>query len=182
MEKITPHRTHLLLSSTNKLKAQFRRYGHQQRLERPINSNFTRTSASQEYIRLKTENWKLNTLWYSTPLLWWMMRWSPLTAQHMIQSPEFALNIMYLTYLNWFHNYEPSWKIILTLCTKKSDYVRSTLLHHAAVSRSSEFCQVLISLNEDLVRALDIFENLPFHAACRSANINTAKYLYRLYP
>ena len=65
---------------------------------------------------------------------------------------------------------------------EKSDYVRSTLLHHAAVSRSPEFCQVLISLNEDLVRALDIFENLPFHAACRSANINTAKYLYRLYP
>ena len=57
-----------------------------------------------------------------------------------------------------------------------------TPLHYAAECRPPEFCQVLISLNEDAVRAATIAGDLPFHVACFYGNTNTAKYLCRLYP
>ena len=53
-----------------------------------------------------------------------------------------------------------------------------TLLHHAALRRSPEFCQMLLSLDEDLVRTADTDGSLPFYLACEYSNTNTAKYLY----
>ena len=55
-----------------------------------------------------------------------------------------------------------------------------TLLHRAAMcGRSPEFCQVLVSLNEDIVKTADNYGSLPIHDACAYANTNTAKYLFK---
>ena len=62
------------------------------------------------------------------------------------------------------------------------DEVGSTLLHIAACNRSPEFCQVLHELNATLVKSEDIWNGLPIHSACRELNVETAKYLFNVYP
>ena len=64
----------------------------------------------------------------------------------------------------------------------EKDDLGCKLLHHASVHRSPEFCRELVSLSEDLVKTIDNEGCLPFHIACLSENIMTAKYLCRLYP
>ena len=60
----------------------------------------------------------------------------------------------------------------------EKNHVGRTLLHKAACRRSPEFCQALVSLNQDLVKTADNEGTLPFHFACEVANMKTTKYLY----
>eukprot|EP00956_Cyclotella_meneghiniana_P011257 scaffold15837_cov49-Cyclotella_meneghiniana.AAC.3 len=64
----------------------------------------------------------------------------------------------------------------------KSDDEGVTLLHHAAMYRSPDFCKLLVDRNPDLVRTAQLSGWLPFHGACSGGNVETAKYLYKIYP
>ena len=58
------------------------------------------------------------------------------------------------------------------------------LLHYAAFhGRSGEFCQVLHELDVSLVKTQDNEGWLPMHHACAfNVNVETAKYLFSMYP
>ena len=62
------------------------------------------------------------------------------------------------------------------------DGLRQTLLHKAAIRRSPEFCQMLIELKIDHVKMKNVLGWLPFHLSCRCRKVDTAKYLFGLYP
>ena len=57
-----------------------------------------------------------------------------------------------------------------------------TLLHHAVRYQSPDFCKLLIDTNPDLVRTAHISGWLPFYSACSGGNVETAKYLYHIFP
>ena len=57
-----------------------------------------------------------------------------------------------------------------------------TLLHEAARARSPEFCKLLIEQNPEAVWATENRRPLPFLYSCAGVNLETAKYLFRLYP
>ena len=58
-----------------------------------------------------------------------------------------------------------------------------TLLNIAAVyGRSPDFCQVLHELDLALVKTKDNYGWLAVHSACCNVNMDTAKYLFELYP
>ena len=65
---------------------------------------------------------------------------------------------------------------------QEKDESGCTLLHYAAEIQPPEFCRRLIDVETNLVRVSSNFNRLPFHHACRFSNIETAKYLYHLYP
>ena len=60
--------------------------------------------------------------------------------------------------------------------------IGGALLHRAAKLRSIEFCKVLFEENPQALRLADSEERLPFHYSCVNNNVETAKYLFRLYP
>ena len=62
------------------------------------------------------------------------------------------------------------------------DGAGQTLLHRAAGKRSVTFCKLLVEQNTEAVRVTDRCGNLPFHLSCAANNVDTAKYLYQLYP
>eukprot|EP00956_Cyclotella_meneghiniana_P044629 scaffold326955_cov79-Cyclotella_meneghiniana.AAC.1 len=62
------------------------------------------------------------------------------------------------------------------------DHVGATLLHHAVMKRSSEFCRVIHDQNGTLVKIQDRFGNLPVHLAFLNDNTESMKYLLKLYP
>ena len=64
----------------------------------------------------------------------------------------------------------------------EKDHAGVTLLHHAACDRSPEFCQVIVTMNEDLVRTKCDNGWFPVYYSCAAENTNTAKYLFKLYP
>eukprot|EP00956_Cyclotella_meneghiniana_P022045 scaffold41027_cov53-Cyclotella_meneghiniana.AAC.2 len=57
-----------------------------------------------------------------------------------------------------------------------------TLLHHAVMGRSPEFCRVIHDQNNTLVKIQDEYGCLPLHYACSYGSVKTAKYLLELYP
>lgn len=57
-----------------------------------------------------------------------------------------------------------------------------TPVHYAARERSAAFIQLLCADNTELARRTNNEGELPFHIACRSANIDAVEYLYHLYP
>ena len=65
---------------------------------------------------------------------------------------------------------------------RETDEDINTLLHWAAMHRSPAFCKLLIDVNPDLVKIADSYNMLPFHDACLQCNVETAKYLFHLYP
>ena len=66
---------------------------------------------------------------------------------------------------------------------QERDEHNQTLLHFACrYGRSSEFCKVIIEADHDLVMAVNNNGWLPFHYSCWYGNVETAKYLFSLYP
>eukprot|EP00956_Cyclotella_meneghiniana_P022047 scaffold41027_cov53-Cyclotella_meneghiniana.AAC.4 len=57
-----------------------------------------------------------------------------------------------------------------------------TLLHYAAIERSSEFCRVIHDQDNTLVKTQNRNGWLPLHNACRNGNLASTKYLYSVYP
>jgi ankyrin repeat protein len=57
-----------------------------------------------------------------------------------------------------------------------------TLLHFASLRQSPEFCKRLLDLNVDAVKSQSDIGALPIHYACRCNNVETAQYLFELYP
>ena len=57
-----------------------------------------------------------------------------------------------------------------------------TLLHYAAQRRSVEFCKLLIEQNDAALMTPNIMGSLPFHISCIYKNIETAKYLFQMFP
>ena len=58
----------------------------------------------------------------------------------------------------------------------------TTLLHCAAETRCVEFCKLLVEKNPRAVTTANDFGRLPFHYSCLGYNVETAKYLFSLYP
>ena len=63
-----------------------------------------------------------------------------------------------------------------------NDHEYGSLLHFAASHRSLEFCKLLVEKNPQAVRIRNNDGMLPFHLSCRYCNVQTAKYLFHLYP
>eukprot|EP00956_Cyclotella_meneghiniana_P033581 scaffold97323_cov40-Cyclotella_meneghiniana.AAC.4 len=57
-----------------------------------------------------------------------------------------------------------------------------TLLHFAAMERSSEFCRVIHDQDDTLVKTQNSSGWLPMHLACYFNNVGTAQYLLEVYP
>eukprot|EP00956_Cyclotella_meneghiniana_P032622 scaffold90390_cov50-Cyclotella_meneghiniana.AAC.3 len=57
-----------------------------------------------------------------------------------------------------------------------------SLLHDAAECRSPEYCKLFLDIDLNLVKSVSSRGRLPFHHACSKGNVETAKYLYHLYP
>eukprot|EP00956_Cyclotella_meneghiniana_P037536 scaffold140284_cov40-Cyclotella_meneghiniana.AAC.1 len=64
----------------------------------------------------------------------------------------------------------------------ETDDIGWSPLHCAALHRSPEFCNLIIELNSDLVKKKTNIGELPFHESCIKRNVETAKYLFSLYP
>ena len=59
----------------------------------------------------------------------------------------------------------------------------ATLLHCAVeYGRSPEFCRVIHELDATLVKTQDNYGWLPLHEACQAVSVDTAKYLFHLFP
>ena len=56
------------------------------------------------------------------------------------------------------------------------------LLHLAAENRSVGFVKLLFEQDSTALRTRNWLGQLPFHVACRSCNVETAKFLYHMYP
>ena len=106
-----------------------------------------------------------------------------MTNDEMLSSYDLALDLYCNKYILEESELIPQLRVILNdnpNVVHERDEDDWTLLHHAACHRSPEFCQVLVSQNNGLVRTAD--GSLPFHLACINKNIDTAKYLFGLYP
>eukprot|EP00956_Cyclotella_meneghiniana_P033584 scaffold97323_cov40-Cyclotella_meneghiniana.AAC.7 len=57
-----------------------------------------------------------------------------------------------------------------------------TLLHYAAMERSSESCRVIHEQNDTLVKTQNRHGWLPVHCACLHGNLASTKYLLEVYP
>eukprot|EP00956_Cyclotella_meneghiniana_P022782 scaffold43448_cov51-Cyclotella_meneghiniana.AAC.4 len=57
-----------------------------------------------------------------------------------------------------------------------------SLLHDAAECRSPEYCKLFLDIDPNLVKSVSSKGRLPFHHACSKGNVETAKYLYHIYP
>eukprot|EP00956_Cyclotella_meneghiniana_P012450 scaffold17673_cov59-Cyclotella_meneghiniana.AAC.1 len=65
----------------------------------------------------------------------------------------------------------------------RDEHGRTLLYFAASTGRSREFCQVLHEQNGTLVKTTDnICGMLPIHHACRAIKVETAKYLFEVYP
>ena len=57
------------------------------------------------------------------------------------------------------------------------------IIHYAAIKgRSPEFCRVIHEQNSTILKTTDNYGLLPFHWACSAVNVETAKYLFYIYP
>ena len=64
----------------------------------------------------------------------------------------------------------------------ETDHFQRSLLHYAARFRSVDFCKLLVEKNPRAVCNRTNNGQLPLHISCLTCNVQTAKYLFELYP